>query len=257
MSRKQWSKESRAAALQDMGDRMGVWEAAKLYNLPFETLWRRVVEKVDLECRSGPPTVLTEHKENELASYCVKWLIWGLDCPELMSWWSPLKLLRPVEGSTPLQMVLLAVPGLMVFRSRHPSLTLRSTQLLSRAWAYCANCEIISDFFGKLAAICAILNLLRKPMKIFNMDETGASIVHKGREVVPLFLIYRRQRIMENLKEGAIARLHFTAVILGGWMQIYLLCGFSFLYINTSFEACSLDSRWTCFTHINRSNWVC
>ena len=77
-----------------------------------------------------------------------------------------------------------------------------------------------------------------KPMNIFNMDETGVTIVHKGGKVVteigrrnvwaitagekgkthtiltcvsasgfllPPFLIYPRQRITENLKEGAIA----------------------------------------------------
>ena len=70
--RKQWSKESMAAALQDVKDGMGVREASRLYNLPYETLRRRVAEKVDLECRPGPPTVLTEHEETELASYCVK-----------------------------------------------------------------------------------------------------------------------------------------------------------------------------------------
>ena len=76
-----------------------------------------------------------------------------------------------------------------------------------------------------------------KPMNIFNMDETGVTIVHKGGKVVtevgrrnvwaitsaekgkthtiiscvsasgyvlPPFLIYPRQRIMENLKIGAI-----------------------------------------------------
>ena len=29
-----------------------------------------------------------------------------------------------------------------------------------------------------------LLNLLNKPMKIFNMDETGVSVVHKGEKVV-------------------------------------------------------------------------
>ena len=61
-----------AAALQDVRGGMSVREAARLYNLPFETLRRRVVEKVGLECRPGPSTVLTEHEEEELASYCVK-----------------------------------------------------------------------------------------------------------------------------------------------------------------------------------------
>ena len=61
-----------AAALQDVKDGMGVREASRLYNLPYETLRRRVAENVDLECRPGPPTVLTENEETELASYCVK-----------------------------------------------------------------------------------------------------------------------------------------------------------------------------------------
>ena len=32
--------------------------------------------------------------------------------------------------------------------------------------------------------MCAKLNLLNKPMNIFNMDETGVSVVHKGEKVV-------------------------------------------------------------------------
>ena len=72
MSRKQWSKESMAAALQNVREGMNVREAARLYNLPFETLRRRVVEKVPLECRSGPPTILTQLEEDELVSYCVR-----------------------------------------------------------------------------------------------------------------------------------------------------------------------------------------
>ena len=38
-----------AAALQDVKGGMSVREAARLYNLPFETLRRRVVEKMGLE----------------------------------------------------------------------------------------------------------------------------------------------------------------------------------------------------------------
>lgn len=70
------------------------------------------------------------------------------------------------------------------FRSRHPRLTLRSTQSLSCALASGANHEIISDFFGKLARVYAKLNLLLNPMNIFNMDETGVRVGHKAGKVV-------------------------------------------------------------------------
>ena len=70
------------------------------------------------------------------------------------------------------------------FRSRHPQLTLRSTQSLSCARASCANREIISDYFVKLGAVCAKLNVLMKPMNIINMYETGVTIIHKDEKVM-------------------------------------------------------------------------
>ena len=56
-----------AADLQDIKGGMSARKGARLYILPFETL-RRVVEKVGLECRSGPSRVLTKYGEEELAS---------------------------------------------------------------------------------------------------------------------------------------------------------------------------------------------
>lgn len=49
----------------------GLREAARLYSVPVETLRGRVDGKVKLNCRSGPPTVLTEDKEAYLAEYLV------------------------------------------------------------------------------------------------------------------------------------------------------------------------------------------
>ena len=227
-----------AAALQDVKGGMGVREAARLYNLPYETLRRRVVEKVDLECRSGPPTVLTEHEEDELASYCVKMadMGFGLSRSDVMV--VAFKIAEASGRKHPFADGAAGRAWYDGFISRHPQLTLRSTQSLSHARASCANREIISDYFGKLAAVCAKLNVLMKTMNIFNMDETGVTIIHKGGKVVtevgrrnvwaitsgekgkthtiitcvsasgyvlPPFLIYPRQRITENLKEGAIA----------------------------------------------------
>ena len=70
------------------------------------------------------------------------------------------------------------------FRARHPQLTLRTPQPLSYCRALSANPEIIQDFFAKLGAICARLNILSKPMLIYNVDETGVSVVHKPGKVI-------------------------------------------------------------------------
>ena len=67
---------------------------------------------------------------------------------------------------------------------RHPKLTIRSPQPLSYSRALCASTETINDFFGKLGALYSKLNLISKPMQIFNCDETWVSIVHKPGKVI-------------------------------------------------------------------------
>ena len=42
-----------------------------------------------------------------------------------------------------------------------------------------ANADTVNDFFGKLGAIYGRLNLISKPMQLFNCDEMGISVVHK------------------------------------------------------------------------------
>ena len=136
------------------------------------------------------------------------------------------------------------------FRSRNPNLTIRIAQPLSYSRATAANKEIV-DFFAKLGAIYARLNLLSKPMQIFNVDETGISVVHKtgrvitqlGRKnvwsvtsgekgkthtvitcvsasgfVVPPMMIYPRKRMNEKLKQGAVPETFFECSD-SGWIN--------------------------------------
>ena len=44
--------------------------------------------------------------------------------------------------------------------------------------------ETIDDFFAKLGAIFKQLNLITKPSQIFNVDESGITIVHKPSKVI-------------------------------------------------------------------------
>ena len=63
----------------------------------------------------------------------------------------------------------------------HPKLTVRSPQPLSYCRALCSNKDTITDFFGKLGSIYGRLNLISKPMQIYNCDENG---VFKPNKVV-------------------------------------------------------------------------
>lgn len=50
----------------------GLREAARLYNIPTETLRRHVSGAVSLHCRPGPATDLAEDEEEKLARYLVQ-----------------------------------------------------------------------------------------------------------------------------------------------------------------------------------------
>lgn len=70
--RKQWSCESMEAAKSVNEEGMGLRQSARLYNVPVETLRRRVTGSVELDCRPGPSTVLTAEEETKLAEYVVQ-----------------------------------------------------------------------------------------------------------------------------------------------------------------------------------------
>ena len=52
--------------MQSVQEGKGLREASRLYNVPVETLRRRVTGKVELDCRPGPSTVLTQDEEREI-----------------------------------------------------------------------------------------------------------------------------------------------------------------------------------------------
>ena len=56
---KLWSLESMEAAVGSVHKGKGLREASRLYNVPVETLRRRVTGKMEMDCRPGPPSVLT------------------------------------------------------------------------------------------------------------------------------------------------------------------------------------------------------
>ena len=74
--RKLWSSESMEAAVETVQAARGLQETSRLYNVPVETLRRRAIGKVDIDCRPGTPTVLTKEEENEIASY-----LWSMVVP--------------------------------------------------------------------------------------------------------------------------------------------------------------------------------
>ena len=71
-TRKLWSDESMRAAVESVNQGKGLREAGRLYNVPVETLRRRVTGKVDLDCRPGPATILTKEEEERIVHYLIQ-----------------------------------------------------------------------------------------------------------------------------------------------------------------------------------------
>ena len=69
--RKQWAADSMEGACNAVkNEQMGLREAARKYNVPVETLRRRTAGLVSLNCRPGPPPVLTTEEEARLSECC-------------------------------------------------------------------------------------------------------------------------------------------------------------------------------------------
>ena len=70
--RKQWLQESMCAAVKAVNEGNGLRETARLFNLPVESLRRRIIGAVPINCKPGPDPVLSKDEESKLVAYCLK-----------------------------------------------------------------------------------------------------------------------------------------------------------------------------------------
>ena len=172
------------AAVQSVHDGKGLREASRLYNVPVETLRRRTTGKVELDCKPGPSTVLTKEEEDRLNTYLIQMaeMGFGLTSEDVMQ--MAYIIVDKSWRAHPFTNGKAGRGWFEGFRARYPRLTIRTPQPLSYCRALCSNKETIDGIFGKLGALYGRLNLMSKPLQIFNADESGVSIVHKPGKVV-------------------------------------------------------------------------
>ena len=169
---------------EDCTRRQTLRETARLYNVPIETLRRRVTGAVSMDCRPGPPTVLIKDEEDKLVQYLIQMADMGYGLSREACMHMVGNFVSACKRSNPFKNEKAGRWWFEGFKARHPILTIRKPQPLSYCRALCSNKDIISDFFGKLGAIYGKLNLIAKPMQIYNSDEIGVTIVHKPTKVL-------------------------------------------------------------------------
>ena len=235
----------------------GLREAARLHNVPIETLRRRITGSVKLDGKPGPATVLTDEEEDRVAQYLLKMSEMGFGLTKEAVMGIAFSIASKSGRKHPFQNGPAGRAWFDGFMRRHPHLTIRTPQSLSYCRAVSANEETISDFFGKLGSIYGKLNLVSKPMQIYNSDEMGVTIVFKPGKVVaemgcrkvytvsaaekgrthtvlscvsasgsfiPPMMIYPRKRaVPEQFREGAYPNTLFGSSE-NGWMtsQLYI-----------------------------------
>lgn len=153
------------------------------------------------------------------------------------------------------------------FQTRHPRLTLCSPQPLSYCRALCSNVDTIKG--DKLMSVYGRLNLLSKPLQIYNCDKTGVSVVHKpskfvgcqnvyitsaergkthtvlscvlaSRYSLPPMMVYPcKKSVLESLKSEPYQTQYLQAVKSGGWTLNF-----------AEYQTCFVDPRWPWLTRI-------
>ena len=147
------------AVSQVQNEGMLLREASRMYNVPLETLRRRVNGSVAIDCRPGPKTVLTEDEETKLAEYLLKMCEMGFGITREGVMGLAYSIVEKSQRSHPFQNGSAGRAWFEGFMRRRPTLTVRSPQALSYCRAISANKETINDFFGKLGSLYGNLNL--------------------------------------------------------------------------------------------------
>ena len=141
---------------------------ARTYNVPASTFKDRLSGRVKHGTNPGPAPYLTSSEEDELAAFLIRLSEMGL-------------------GKTKREVLVIVQRVLekkstdsfnwegwwLWFKPRHPTLSLRSADPLSRVRANALTEENMKGYFALLEKTLNDHDLRNKPARIYNMDESG------------------------------------------------------------------------------------
>ncbi|XP_063216726.1 uncharacterized protein LOC134527734 [Bacillus rossius redtenbacheri] len=188
--RKSWNSAAMVTAIIAVRNKdMGYKAAAKLFNVPRATLKDYVKSPhTPEECVStkfGRKPVFSSEHENSLVEYCLDMdhHYYGLTISDLRRMAYQLAVKNNLPNPFSRETKAAGKKWVRLFFKRHPELTLRRPQNLSIARAKGFTKDNVHKFFSLLKVELERINF--DPSKIFNVDETGISVVqHKASRVV-------------------------------------------------------------------------
>ena len=135
-------------------------------------------------CKPGPATILSDEEEDLLCEYIINIADMGYGLTREDVQRLACKIAEKTGRKHPFKDGKAGRGWFDGFKARHPKLSFHTPQSVSFARAVSANEYLVSVFFAKLGSIYGRLNLITKPMQVYNADETGVSIVHKMGKVL-------------------------------------------------------------------------
>lgn len=168
--------------------------ASALYHIPLGTLHDRVRKEKESQMgliprvtgKIGHPTVLSEDMENALVNRLVYFENRGLGL-------TPMQVKRAafdlavacdVRHAWNVDVKLAGDDWFKAFMKRHPNISLRKPEGLSRARAAGMNEQEVRKYFSILKGVMTDFNLFDKPQCIYNVDETGIPLNNRPVKIV-------------------------------------------------------------------------
>ena len=154
---KKWTEEAMKNAVEAVGDIGGEEEtilsvrgAAKRFNVPVETLRRRIIGLVDMDCRPGPRPVFSKREKEKLSNYCIQMADMYFSLLKEVVMHSTFLLAEKSGLKHPFKNGKAGRAWFEGFLSRNPQLSIHQTLSFSVARTASANKETVTDFLVSL-----------------------------------------------------------------------------------------------------------
>lgn len=198
--RHKWDVRQMEAAVSAVkSGEMGYLKASKIFKVPQTTLERYVkkvrtdadkgIEQSISEVKLGRPSYLPPELETQLLKYCVTMesKFFGVSRRDICRYAFDLAKLNSIRTTFNATKKKAGRKWFYLFMRRHPELALRTPQATSAARVMAFKQEAVTTFFDLYEPEIDRLNLRHEPTRIWNVDETGITVVqHKHTEVITL-----------------------------------------------------------------------
>ena len=176
---KDWTDDKMKKAMRAVEEGCSIRKAAEEHGIPRSTLHDRITGKVMPGSKSGPRKYLSTMEEEELVSFLAKCssVGYGKTRAEVIA------LVQSVVDKKKIE-TQVSTSWLKSFTKRHPDLTLKTGESISRARQIGASIDNLESYFDFLEETLIENDLIHRPCQIFNTDETGVMLDGKPLKVL-------------------------------------------------------------------------